>query len=135
MWNHSSVVAHSTLNRVFVACRDEAIALLTGAINVGRTKQSLRSPRKVVPRGQRGPSQPRARARGVELEGAQTAVLRRDRSEELALEVWSDDGGHACHDITSRASNDGRGSDSPQALDWRRTRGGFRRIALLASRE
>jgi len=96
MWNHSSV-AHSALNRLLGAWRDEAIALVAGAISLGsaeRSSRSLRrSPHKVVPRVQHGVSQPRAHARGMALENAEALVPCGDRSDELALDVWSDDGG------------------------------------------
>jgi hypothetical protein len=132
MSNHSSDIAHSTLNRVLIACRDEAIALVAGVITLGSSKlssRSLRQPlRKAMLRVQHGTGRPRAPSL-VELESAETAAQRADLSEKLALQVWSDDGGH-----TSEC-NDGPSSDFVAPLDWRRRRGGFRRIALLASGE
>ena len=133
MSNHPSDVAHSTLNRVLIAWRDDAIALVAGVVTLGSAKQGSRllrqPPREVVLRVQHGTGQHRAPSLAIKLENAETLAPRGDLGEKLELQVWSDDGGRASD------SNDDPSSDFAAPLDWRRKRGGFRRIALLAGRE
>lgn len=110
MWNYSSFVALSTFSRVLLACRDEAILLVAGAINVSSVRLPRQSQRKLAFRVQHGAS--RMPGYGIEAQRVQSASD--DRSDELSFEVWSDDGGH------SARSDDDPGSGQ-------RRPGGFRR--------
>jgi hypothetical protein len=75
MSKNSSDVPRSALSRALMACRDEAIALAGRALNVAANQRSRQQSR-----------------HGAFIRATAARV---DSSDELALAVWDDDGGHS----------------------------------------
>ena len=113
MWKNSSDAARSALSRVLIACRDQAAALAARALDVGASQRN------------KGPS-------GHEALFCSMA-LRDDNSDEVALEVWADDGGHSgTSKVNERYKASRRGGTAARAsLSYRcfpRSRGPGTRI-------
>ena len=99
MSKNSSDVPRSALSRALIACRDGAVALAARVFNAGPNPRSRQQAR-----------------RGAFV---RVTAARADSSEELALEVWDNDGGHAGKSEARdrfKAGRQGRNSALPVSI-------------------